>query len=212
MAPASPKVVWAALTYHKQEGAAPDPGPRKHCLQDDGKPDERFGVRMGTWNIGSMSGRGTEVCEELRKTRMDVCSLQEVGWRGQGAWFLGMKGRRYKLQWSGNSDGTGGVGVLVKEELCEKVVEVRRRSELVITVVMVLEEEVLRIICVYGPQSGRTTAEKEHFYDDLSSEWDLHSMGELVLGMGDFNGCVGKQIKGYEDVHGGNGIGEREKC
>ena len=77
------------------------------------------------------------------------------------------------------------------------------------TVVMVLEEEVLRIICVYGLQSGRTAAEKEHFYDDLRSEWDLHSVGELLLVMGDFNGHVGKWIKGYEDVHGGNGIGER---
>ena len=55
---------WAALAYHKQEGATPHPGPRKHCLQNDGKPDERFGVRLGTWNIGSMSGRGTEMCEE----------------------------------------------------------------------------------------------------------------------------------------------------
>ena len=78
------------------------------------------------------------------------------------------------------------------------------------TVVMVLEEEVLRIICVYGPQSGRTAAEKRHFNDDLRSEWDLHSVGELVLlGMGDFNGHVGKQIEGYEGVHGENGIGER---
>ena len=41
---------------------------------------------------------------------------------------------------------------------------------------------------MYGPQSGRNGAEKEHFYDDLRSEWDLHSMRELVLGMGDFNG------------------------
>ena len=68
-----------------------------------------------------MSGKGTEVCEELRKRRMDVCCLQEVRWGGQGVWFFGMKDRRYKL-WSGNSDGTGGVAVLV-EELCEKVVE-----------------------------------------------------------------------------------------
>ena len=52
-------------------------------------------------------------------------------------------------------------------------------------VVMVLEEEVLRMICVYGPQSGRTATEKEHGYDDLRSEWDLHSVGELVLGIGD---------------------------
>ena len=113
---------WAALAYHKQEGANPDPGPRKHCLQNDGKPDEWLGVRVGTWNIR---------------------------WRGQGARFLGVKGRRYKW-WCGNSDGTGGVAVLVKEELCEKVVEVRRRSQRVMTVVMVLEEEVLRIMCVWS--------------------------------------------------------------
>ena len=88
---------WAAYAYHKQEGASPDPGPCKHCLQNDGKPDERFGVRLGPWYIGSMSGRATEVCEELRKRGMDVCCLQEVWWRGQGARFLGVKGRRYKL-------------------------------------------------------------------------------------------------------------------
>ena len=88
---------WATLAYHKQEDATPDPGPRKHCLQNDRKPDERFGVGMGTWNIGSMSGRGTEVCEELRKRRMDACCLQEVRCRGQGAQILGVKGRRYKL-------------------------------------------------------------------------------------------------------------------
>ena len=29
--------------------------------------------------------------------------------------------------------------------------------------------------------------------NDLRSEWDLHSVGELVLGMGDFNGHVGKR-------------------
>ena len=73
-------------------------------------------MRVGTWNIGSMSGRGTEVCEELRKRRMDVCCLQEVRWRGQGVRFLGVKGRRYELWWSENSDCTGGVGNLLKEE------------------------------------------------------------------------------------------------
>ena len=34
-------------------------------------------------------------------------------------------------------------------------------------------------------------------------------MGELVLGMGDFNGRVGKRIEGHKDVHERNGIGER---
>ena len=89
----------------------------------------------------------------------------------------------------------------MEEELCKKVVEVRRRSDRVMTVVMMLEEEVLRIMCM--------VQRVEHFYDDLRSEWDMQSVGELVLGMGDFNGHVGKRIEGYEDVHGGYGIGER---
>ena len=83
---------------------------------------------------------------------MDVCCLQKVRWRGHGTRFLGVKDRRYKLWWSVNSDGIGGVGVLVKEELCEKLVEVRRRSDRVMTVMMVLEEEVLRTICVWSAE------------------------------------------------------------
>ena len=43
--------------------------------------------------------------------------------------MLGMVGRRYKLWWSGKGDGVGIVGVMVKEELSEKVVEVRRVSD-----------------------------------------------------------------------------------
>ena len=123
--------------------------------------------------------------------------------------MMGVKGRRYKLWWSGNCKGIGGVGVLVKEELCEKVVEVRRKSDRVMAIVLVFEEEVVRVICGYGPQSGRTSAEKERFYDEMASEWDLQNMGELVMGMGDFNGHVGKWIDGFEGVHGGNGCWER---
>ena len=37
------------------------------------------------------------------------------------------------------------------EELCEKVVEVRRVSDRVMTVVVVFEEDVLRFICWYAP-------------------------------------------------------------
>ena len=43
--------------------------------------------------------------------------------------MLGMKGRRYKMWWSGKGDGVGGVGVMVKEELCKKVVEVIMESD-----------------------------------------------------------------------------------
>ena len=60
---------------------------------------------------------------------IDVCYLQEVRQRWQVARTLRLKGRRYKLWWSGKGDRFGGVGAMVKEELCEKVVEVRRISD-----------------------------------------------------------------------------------
>ena len=53
-------------------GATPHPGAYKHSLQYDGRPDGRVWVRVGTWNLGSVSGKGGEVCEELRKRMIDV--------------------------------------------------------------------------------------------------------------------------------------------
>ena len=50
-------------------------------------------VQVGTWKIGSLSGKGGEDCEELRKRMIDMCCLQEVRWRGQGARMLEMKAR-----------------------------------------------------------------------------------------------------------------------
>ena len=53
-----------------------------------------------------------------------------------------MKGSRYKLWWCGKGD--RGVGVMVLEKLCEKVVEIRSVSDGVMTVV-VFEEVLLRL-------------------------------------------------------------------
>ena len=43
----------------------------------------------------------------------------------------------------------------------------------------------------------------------MASEWDLQNPGEVVLGLGYFNGHLGRRIDGFESVHGGYGIGKR---
>ena len=59
------------LLIHKQwaegEGGTSHPGMYKHRLQNDGRTDGRNGVRVGTWNLGSLGGNGGETCEELRE-------------------------------------------------------------------------------------------------------------------------------------------------
>ena len=174
-----------------------------------GFKSECHGIRFGTLNVGSLCGRKTEVCKELRKRKVDVCCIQEVRWKGQGARFVGASGQRYKMWWSGNDAGFGGVGILVKEEISGNVVEVRRKSDRVIVIVLTLGREVMRVICAYGPQSGRPDAEKVRFYDEMGSEWDLGSCSEIIVSLGDFNGHVGKCAEGFEGVHGGNGVGKR---
>ena len=71
-----------------------------------------WGVQVETSNMGSLSGKGINVCEEIRKRMFDVCCLQELRWRGQASRILGIEGR-YKLWWSGTADGVGGEGVMV---------------------------------------------------------------------------------------------------
>ena len=68
------------------------------------------------------------MCEQLRKREVDMCYIQEVRWRGQVARFVGCRGRRYKLWWSGNNDEIGRVGVLLKKKPCKKVIEVQIKS------------------------------------------------------------------------------------
>ena len=126
-------------------------------------------IRFGTLNVKSLCGSKTEVCEELRKRRVDVCYIQEVRCKGQGGGFVGTLGQRYKLWWSGNDAGFEGAGILVKEEISGNVVEVRRKSDRVMAIVRTLGGEVMRVICAYGPQSGRSDAEKVRFYDKAGS-------------------------------------------
>ena len=119
---------------------------------------------------------------------------------------MGTSGRRYKLWWSGNDAGFGGVGILVKEEMSGNVAEVRRKSDRVIAIVQNLGREMMRIICAYGPQSRRPNTEKVRFY---GSEWDLGSSSEIIVSFGDFNGHVGKCAEGFEGLHGEISIGKR---
>ena len=105
------------------------PRPRQllngHGVQKiSGFKSECHEIRFGTINVVSLCGRKTEVCEELRKRKVDVYCIQEVRWKGQEAPFVGTSGRRYKLWWSGNDAGFGGVGILVIEEISGNVVEV----------------------------------------------------------------------------------------
>ena len=101
-----------------------------------------------------MVGRSMGIVAKLSKRKVDVCCVQETRWRGGRAKFIGAKGERYKFWWEGG-DGSAGVGLVIKEELCGDVIEVRWKSEQIIVVVMACGKQVMRMISCYAPQVGR---------------------------------------------------------
>ena len=54
-----------------------------------------------------------------------------------------------------------GVGILVEQRWIEKVLEVKRISERIITLRVIVGKTVLNLISVYAPQVGRELEEKE---------------------------------------------------
>ena len=59
------------------------------------------------------------------------------------------------------SEGTAGVGILVKESWVDKVLEVKRISERIIVLRVRVGDSVLNLVSVYAPQVGRAMKEKE---------------------------------------------------
>ena len=162
-------------------------------------------LRVGSVNVGTMRGREGEVVEMAPSRHLDFCCLQETGWKGEGARKLG----RYKFFWMGREEGYHGVGVLVAEEWIEKVLDVKRWSERIMVLRVVVGRSVGNLISVYAPQTGRSKEEKEEFFTVLGKILSDIDVGERLLICGDMNGHVGAEVDDFEGVHGGYGFGRR---
>jgi hypothetical protein len=163
-------------------------------------------LRVGSANVGSMSGRGGEVVEMMGRRRLDFCALQETRWKGSGTQVMG----GYKFFWQGGRGGAG-VGLMVASKWVERVLEVKRVNERMMVVRVSVGKRVLNLLSVYAPQVGRPITEKENFYQGVAKILnDLGKRrGEMAVVCGDFNGHVGEKVEGYEGVHGGKGFGKR---
>src|SRR2546425_11402713 len=95
------------------------------------RPDNPRGcwLRVGAWNVGTMSGRNGDVANMAGRRCLDFCCLQETRWRGASNKWPGEEGKSYKFFWTGGSDGLAGVGVLVVKKLVKNAIEVRKLSE-----------------------------------------------------------------------------------
>ena len=122
-------------------------------------------LRLGTWNIGSLTGKLMEVVDTMKMRRIAIACLQETRWVGQKAKEIERTG--YKLWYTGLNRSRNGVGIVVSKDLKEDIVSVQRCGDRIIAIKLVLGEEIVNVISAYAPQVGLGDGHKEKFWEDL---------------------------------------------
>ena len=148
----------------------------------------------GMWDLCQESWG--KISETLKRCCIDICCLQEVRWKGQGAKMIG---NGFKFLWSGVCKAENGVGVIVANWLIVKVAGVERFNDRVMKVNIVIGEVVWEVSYCYCPQASRSVNEKEEFYELI----DKAVTSDKVLMGGDFNGHVGSDVGSFGEVYRG---------
>ena len=81
--------------------------------------------RVSTLNIGTMTGRERELADMMERRNVDILCLQETKWKGSKARNIGSG---CKIFYNGADGRKNGIGILLREELAESVLEVKRVS------------------------------------------------------------------------------------
>jgi len=146
-------------------------------------------------------GKSIELVKALHRQKISIACIQETNWAGAKAKEID----GYKLWYSGLTRAKNGVGILVEKDLVEQVVEVRRKSDRIKYVKVVMGSKIFNVISVYAPQVGLDEDVKRLFWEDLDGVIQSIPQTEKLFIGGDFNGHIGRGGEGYERVHGGFG-------
>ena len=98
-------------------------------------------IRVGTLNIGTMTGRRRELADMMERRNVDILCLQETKWKESKAKKSGCK-----IFYNGADGRKNGIGIMLREELAESVLEVKKVSDRLMAMKLEVNGSILNIL------------------------------------------------------------------
>ena len=134
-------------------------------------------IRVGTLNIGTMTGRGRELEDMMERRNVDILCLEETKWKGSKARNIG---GGCKIFYNGADGRKNGIGIVLRKELAESVLEVNRVSDRLMAMKLEVNGSILNIVSAYAPQVNNNMEEKNDFWEDLDGLIESISTEERI--------------------------------
>ena len=136
-------------------------------------------IRLGSWNVGSVTGKLRELVDTMVRRGFDLLCVQETKWRGQKTKEVEDTG--FKLWYMGMPANRNGVGIFINKSLKYGVVDVKRHGDRIILVKLVVGDLVLNVISAYAPQVGHNENTKGEFWEGLEDMVRSVPIGEKLF-------------------------------
>ena len=186
---------------------------RYHCLDAVKRMRARqTTLRVASLKIGTLTAKGREIADLMKRRKIDILCLQETRWTGGKSGGKARDiGEGYKLYYSGGGKPKNGVGVCLAEKWQDKVITTERKSDRIMTMKLVTSDKTYNIITAYAPQQGCEEEDKDRFWNQLEQITSNFPLTEQLIVAGDLNGHVGKEREGYARWHGGKSAGVKNE-
>jgi exonuclease III len=109
-------------------------------------------LRVGTWNVGSLTGKLPEIVNIMIRRRVNILCVQETKWKGQKTKEVEDTG--FKLWYTGTASNKNGVGIMLDKSLKDEVVDIKQQGDKIILVKLLVGDLVFNVISAYAPQIG----------------------------------------------------------
>jgi exonuclease III len=94
-------------------------------------------IRLGSWNVGSLTDKLRELVDTTIKRRVDILCIQEIKWTSQKA--KEMENTGFKLWYTRKERSRNSIGILIDKSLKNGVIAVKRQWDKIIMIKLVLE-------------------------------------------------------------------------